>query len=123
MHKVQITPFINCANLDRAIGFYETYLDFECTFKMENYAFLRSEAVAIRLLEVPFDLSIEERENMIYIDVEDVDGLYKKLKPKLDELPKGRVRAPFDQPYKQREFHVTDEDCTLYLFGEEIVEE
>jgi hypothetical protein len=35
-------------------------------------------------------------------------------------LPDGRVRAPFDQPYGQREFHVLDEDGTLVFFGEAI---
>ena len=35
-------------------------------------------------------------------------------------LPDGRVRPPFDQPYLQREFHVIDEDGTLVFFGEDI---
>ncbi|MEM7242859.1 MAG: VOC family protein [Pseudomonadota bacterium] len=120
MYKTQITPFINCADLTRAIAFYEEYLEFECTFQMEGYAFLRSEAVAIRLLETDCDLSIEEREQMIYIDVNGIDALYEKLRAKLEELPDGRQRAPFDQDYGQREFHVKDEDCTLILFGEAI---
>ena len=120
MFKTQITPFINCADLDRAIGFYETYLEFECTFKADNYAFLRSEAVAIRLLELDCDLSIPEREQMIYIDVNGVDALYEKFRKKLETLPPGRQRAPFNQDYGQREFHVKDEDCTLILFGEAI---
>jgi len=34
-------------------------------------------------------------------------------------LPEGRVRAPFNQPYGQREFHVIDEDSLLLFFGEE----
>ena len=42
------------------------------------------------------------------------------MKLRLDPLPKGRVRAPFNQDYGQREFHVIDEDCTLIFFGEAI---
>lgn len=121
MHMHQITPFILVSDLDRAIAFYETYLGFKCGFKMEKiYAFLSAEGVAIRLLEVGFDLSIEERQNSFYIDVHGIDALYEKLRPQIETLPEGRVRAPFDQDYGQREFHVKDEDCTLIFFGEEI---
>lgn len=117
----QITPFIPVADMERAIRFYENCLGFGGTHRMEdNYAFLRRDDVAIRLLKADcdVDLTAPEREIMIYIDVEDVDGLYATLEHALNDLPKGRVRAPFDQPYNQREFHVTDEDCTLILFGE-----
>ena len=36
----------------------------------------------------------------------------------LETLPEDRVRAPFDQPYGMREFHVKDPDGCLLLFGE-----
>ena len=120
MYKHQITPFINVSDLEKSIAFYEDYLGFECTFKMEGYAFLRSEAVAIRLLEVGFDLTIEERDQMIYIDVTGIDAFFETLRKKLETLPEGRMRPPFNQDYGQREFHVADEDCTLILFGGEI---
>lgn len=55
-----------------------------------------------------------------YIDVLGLDALYEELKPNLDKLPSGRVRAPFDQSYGQREFHVIDEDALLVFFGEPI---
>ena len=81
---------------------------------------MRRDAVAVRLVEVSgdVDLSHPERQGSFYIDVEGLDALYAALKPKLDVLPEGRVRAPFDQAYGQREFHVIDEDCTLVFFGE-----
>ncbi|MTI03536.1 hypothetical protein, partial [Roseibium sp. RKSG952] len=59
-------------------------------------------------------------EHSFYIDVEGIDELYEELRSGLDDLPEGRVRAPFDQPYLQREFHVLDEDGTLIFFGEDI---
>ena len=55
----------------------------------------------------------------IYLWVKHVDALYETLKPKLDGLPKGRVRAPFTQDYGMREFHVKDPDGCLLLFGED----
>ena len=42
------------------------------------------------------------------------------MRPALSKLPVGRVRATFNQDYGQREFHVSDEDCTLTFFGEAV---
>ena len=56
----------------------------------------------------------------IYLWVRALDRLYETLEPKLDQLPAGRVRPPFDQAYGMREFHVKDPDGCLLLFGENI---
>jgi catechol 2,3-dioxygenase-like lactoylglutathione lyase family enzyme len=118
----QITPFVPVKSLDKAVDFYSGYLNFDCTFKADNYAFLRHDQVAIRIVQVDdnIDLSVPERQNSFYIDVTDIDALYEGLADKLETLPQGRVRAPFNQDYGQREFHVIDEDCTLIFFGEGI---
>lgn len=120
MRLKQITPFVPCSNLARQITFYRDVLGFEVGFQADNYAFLRRDAVAVRLVEVfgDVDLSHPQREGSFYIDVEDIDAVYAQMKPRLDALPSERVRAPFDQDYGQREFHVADEDCTLVFFGE-----
>lgn len=120
----QITPFVPCTSLDRQIDFYEGVLRFELRFRADNYAFLKRDDVAVRLIEIDktIDLSRPERENSFYIDVNDIDALYRSLETKLMNLPEGRVRAPFDQSYGQREFHVIDEDCTLIFFGEAIAQ-
>lgn len=118
----QITPFVPVNNLDNSVQFFEAILGFECTFKADNYAFIRRDSAALRIIEVDahVDMKDEKREQSCYIDVEDIDALYKELKPKLDLLPAGRVRAPFNQDYGQREFHVKDEDALLVFFGEGI---
>ncbi|WP_171099670.1 VOC family protein [Ruegeria sp. HKCCA6707] len=119
---LQLTPFVLCASLERQIRFYCDRLGFTCTFRQDNYAFLRHGAVAIRLLECPprADGKPLGDEHSFYIDVEGIDELYESLRPGLDDLPETRVRAPFDQPYMQREFHVLDEDGALVFFGEGI---
>ena len=116
----QITPFVPRTSLVAQIGFYRDVLGFELGFQAENYAFLRRDAVAVRLVQVSdtVDLSNPEREGSFYIDVDGIDALYASLKPRLDALPQERVRAPFNQDYNQREFHDADEDCTLVFFGE-----
>ena len=113
-----ITPFVMTHDLAESLHFFTDTLGFECGFKMENYAFVHRKGRALRLLEV--EPSCEIGEQMVYLDCDDVDALYAKLKPKLDMLPEGRVRAPFDQPYMQREFHVKDPDNCLLFFGMDI---
>ncbi|MGR3636352.1 MAG: bleomycin resistance protein [Shimia sp.] len=116
----QITPFVPCSNLARQVAFYRDVLGFQVGFQAENYAFLRRDGVAVRLVEVfsDVDLTNPERQGSFYIDVDDIDAVYAEMKPRLDRLDADRVRAPFDQEYGQREFHVADEDCTLVFFGE-----
>jgi len=118
----QITPFVPCTSLADQLAFYRDVLGFEVAFEAEGYAYLRRDSAALRLVEVwkEVNLTHPERETSFYPDVEGADVLYAALKPRLDELPQGRVRAPFDQDYGQREFHVKDEDCTLIFFGEAI---
>lgn len=118
----QITPFIPCSNLKSQIAFYRGVLGFTVTFELENYAFLKRDKVAIRLVEVhkAVDLSHPERQQSFYIDVHNLEALYESMKTELGALPKGRVRPPFTQDYGQREFHVADEDCTLVMFGETV---
>ncbi len=119
---VQLTPFVLCSSLQNQIDFYCDRLGFSCTFRQENYAFLRNGSVAIRLLECPKrpDGRPLGDNQSFYIDVMGIDELYAQLEPNLSDLPPGRVRPPFNQPYHQREFHVIDEDGTLVFFGQAV---
>ncbi|WP_299042638.1 VOC family protein [uncultured Tateyamaria sp.] len=120
MRLIQATPFVPCTSLEQQVTFFRDVLGFTVGFRADNYAYLHRDGAAVRLVEVTADLSHPEREMSFYIDVEGVDAVYADLKAQLDTLPDGRVRAPFDQDYGQREFHVKDEDCTLIFFGEAI---
>ncbi len=115
----QITPFVMTHDLAGALAFYCDILGFSCSFQMDNYAFVRQQAgIALRLIEVEKDCEIGEQ--MIYLDCDDVEAVYVSLQAKLDTLPEERVRAPFDQPYAMREFHVKDPDNCLLLYGTSI---
>ena len=118
----QITPFVPVSNLEKSVDFFVRILGFNCPFETEKHAYVQRQNVALRLVELhpPVDLTEECREQSCYIDVDNIDALYQDMKPMLDTLPAGRVRAPFDQSYGQREFHVKDEDALLIFFGEEI---
>lgn len=116
---LQVTPFVLCSDLQRQIEFYCQKLGFFCTFQADNYAYLKQGAVALRLLECPAraDGKPMGGDMSFYIDTDDVDQLYQNLRQGLGDLAPQRVRAPFDQPYGQREFHVLDEDGALVFFG------
>jgi len=112
----QITPLIPVANVAKSVAFFKQVLGFKSSDQSEIYAYIYRDDVAMRLQKAGDAVG----EVACYIDVEDVDGLYAELKSELDRLPTGRVRAPFNQPYGQREFHVIDLDSLLIFFGESI---
>ncbi|MGI9243341.1 MAG: bleomycin resistance protein [Verrucomicrobiales bacterium] len=113
-----ITPMVPVGDLDRAIEFYVGVLGFNVGVQFDGYAYIVRDAAAIRLLATGQGAGAGEQS--CYICVEQIDTLYEELKPALDQLSPGRVRAPFDQPYGQREFHVIDEDGLLIFFGEAV---
>ena len=113
----RITPLISVTDIDRSIEFYTRILDFNVGYRSDTYAFLYRDNIAIRLLSAGEVVDKASRQ-CCYIDVEAVDELYESLRERLDKLPKGRVKRPFDQFYGQREFHVIDEDNLVLMFGE-----
>ena len=116
-----ITPIIFVKNLKAAIHFYSHYLQFNVGTSMEGYAYIVRDDIAIRLIQAESSVSgSSSGEQSCYICVNRIDELYQQLEPNLSQLPEGRVKAPFDQPYGQREFHVTDKDSMLIFFGEAI---
>jgi catechol 2,3-dioxygenase-like lactoylglutathione lyase family enzyme len=119
---IQVTPFMHVGDLERALGFFTDILGFEVRFRMSNYAYVRRESVAFRILEQsgPEGAPPGHRRFAYYIDVHDVDALRAELTPKLDALPKGDVIGPIDQEYGQRELLVLAPDGNLIAFGQDI---
>ncbi|MEO1694499.1 MAG: VOC family protein, partial [Pseudomonadota bacterium] len=117
----QITPFLRVSDMDAAVSFYGDVLGFRDVYRIHdpNYAFLKRDNAAVRLMQVDadFDLTRPEAQQVIYIDVDDIDALYNELRPRLDTLPRARLRGLHDTFYGQREFHVVDGDTILVMFG------
>ena len=113
----QITPLISVSDIAQSIGFYADTLGFSTGYQSDDYAYMFRDNIAVRLLKLGEGADINLRQ-CCYIDVEGIDALYESLRPKLDKLPKGRIKIPFNQFYGQREFHVIDEDNLLLMFGE-----
>ena len=106
-----------------SVEFYADILGFERRFVSDdrNFAIVVHGDAALHFLHADDEASLRATANHIsvYLWVKNIDLLYTRYKPKLDRLEQGRVRAPFDQPYGMREFHVKDPDGCLLLFGEE----
>jgi catechol 2,3-dioxygenase-like lactoylglutathione lyase family enzyme len=122
---IQITPFMMVEDLNRAVNFFTEILGFKVLLRMSDYAYLHRETVGMRILEQhgPDGAPPGNRRFAYYIDVRDVDGLYRELKPKLDTLPKGDVHGPADKVYGQRELLVLAPDGNLIAFGQAIKKE
>ena len=119
----QITPFVPVSDIDRSIRFFEDVLGFRATNRMADYAYVRRDSVALRLVSATPNKNLHDPNSQVhcYIDVVGIDHLYALLKPQLDQLPTGRVKPPFNTSYGQREFHVIDEDVLLISFGEQLM--
>lgn len=111
-------------DIETTVDFYADVLGFERRMISDDKTFaivVHGEA-AIHFTKTTDAKALQATANniSIYLWVRKIDKLYERLKSKLDLLPKARVRAPFNQPYGMREFHVKDPDGCLLLFGENI---
>lgn len=105
-----------------SVDFYVLTLGFTCAFQSpDNTVALVHRGPVHMHLQVCGEEEVlaVTRENIaVYIEVEGLDQLWLELAPRLSRLPQGRVRAPFEQDYGMREFHVKDPDGVLLFFGE-----
>ena len=104
------------------MDFYADVLGFERRLETPDFAIAVHGEAAVHFVATddPDALKATANNISIYLWVRGVDDLYAALKPKLDPLPEGRVRPPFDQAYGMREFHVKDPDGCLLFFGQDL---
>ena len=109
-------------NVTATVAFYKDFLGFEARFvaQDESFAAVTRGQAALHFLrsDDPRALAATANNISLHVWVHGLDQLYKELSPQLSELPNGRVRPPFDQPYGVREFHVKDPDGCLLMFAE-----
>jgi len=118
----RITPFMHVPDFDKALWFFTEVLGFELYFRTTNYAYVRREQAAFRILENAGDDGAPpgNRRFCYYVDVEDVDAVAAELKPKAPLLNDGDIYGPIDQIYGQRELMVVAPDGNLLVFGQDI---
>lgn len=115
----QITPFMHVGKLAEAKAFLVDLLGFTIGFEQPGYMYAERDGIAIRVLESDEcdKAGGGNRAFRYYVDVNDVDAIYRELKPKLDKLPPGDVHGPSDKPYGQRELCILAPDGDVFVFG------
>ena len=89
----EINPIIPVSDVIQSANFFESVLGFDSELKESDIAIVRRDGACLRLVPVGDNVG----QLACYIVVEGIDELYRELEPQLKELPKGRVRAPFNQ--------------------------
>ena len=118
MKQVQmITPIVPFADLEAATTFLKSCLGFETRVLLDNYAYCERDGAGIRLVKAPDDADMDDpaRQVSVYICAEDVDAYYEEHSAAIGELPESCRRAPFDQDYGQREFHLIHGPCLFFI--------
>jgi len=118
------TPVLPVSDIGHAVAFFRDVLGFDVGHRFPGYAYLYRDRATIRLIQAADGANMHDpaRQQAVYIDTGQVDGVFDDLRPKLETLPEGHVRPPFDQPYGQREFHIYYEAVQI-IFGAAISQE
>lgn len=114
------STIVPVSNLADSLAFYTHTLGFthEVGSVAYGYVLVRRGALMIAMVNAADEQALKAARTNISAQmwVEDLDALWAEIAPHLEGLPEGRVRAPFDQSYGTREFHIKDPDGFLMLF-------
>ncbi|WP_341862529.1 VOC family protein [Gymnodinialimonas sp. 57CJ19] len=114
------SPIVPVSDLTTSLAFYTQRLGFthEVGKADDGYGLVRRGALMVAFVNAADEAALAATANNISAQmwVDDLDGYWTEIAPRLADLPEGRVRAPFDQSYGTREFHIKDPDGFLMLF-------
>lgn len=126
MQEKQETKILNTRyvlavkDLAKSVEYYKNRLGFITWWEGEGWHFLKRENFLIMLGECPDDRSAFETKNhsyFAYIDVENIDLLYKEFLSKAVEI----LSEIDNKPWGQREFSLQTIDGHRIMFGQEII--
>lgn len=106
-------------NLKESAAFYKTKLGFQTVWEDDGWLFLTRDKVNIMLGECPDDKPASEincHSYFAYLEVENIDGLYKEFQSKQVEIGSSLE----NKPWGQREFSIRTIDGHRITFGEEV---
>jgi len=110
------------SDIEVSVAFYRDALGFEEAIRNEDHSFvtMRRDSFMIGLQGNMPPSAVKTTGEMLAAQVwiDGLDALWSDLEAELSNLPEGRVRPPFMQPYGVKEFHVKDPDGFLMLFSE-----
>ena len=116
-------PIVAVRDVAESTRFYTETLGFQQVIDNAEHGFslVRRGAAMIGLVHGADEQALRATAMNVsaQIWIENVDALWSELKDRLEQLPEGRVRAPFTQSYGTREFHVKCPDGFLMLFTQD----
>ena len=106
-------------NLKRSVKFYRQKLGFAVDFEAEGWAFLRRGRFRLMLGHCPHEVpaaKLRDHSWFAYVDVENVDGLYREFGRRRVKI----VQELVDKPWGMREFGIVTPDGHRIVFGQNL---
>ncbi|SNS68082.1 VOC family protein [Antarctobacter heliothermus] len=124
MKALRATPCLPVADSDAARAFLRDCLGFDVAHRDDRSAYCHLDTATLRLINAPPDADMDDpaRQLVLYIDVDNVEAFHTAHQTALEALPHDHFRAPFDQPYGQREMHVIHGPF-LFILGQPVHKE
>jgi len=107
-------------DMNATVEFYVGILGFTASLKSDVYSILERDGQTIHLTLAEDDRVMEHVRNhaSIYIEVEGIDALWANVRMHKGEFS---TRDLFEQPYRMREFHISDPNNCLVFVGESLI--
>lgn len=94
-----LSPMIPSTNLLETLSFFRDSLDFSTVMENEAYIVCQKDNLTIHILLAGKEIGEME----LYLEVDNIDTLWSKIKDKLMGL---KFKEPFNQGYGMREIHI-----------------
>ncbi len=104
-----LSPMIPSTNLTETANFFRDTLDFSIDLDNEVYVVCQKDNLTIHLLRAGQEIGEME----LFLEVDNVDTLWSKIKDKLMGL---KYKEPFNQEYGMREIHICIPHTNALLF-------
>jgi hypothetical protein len=114
MYKaVHLSPMIPSFDMKETVSFFLDLLEFNTLMNEKGYAILHKDNLYVHILPAG---DIGEME--FYLEVDDVESVWARLKDKKDQFT---YKEPFDREYGMREIHIiVPQTKTLLFIGQPI---
>ena len=114
-------PIVPVRDVAGTIAFYETHLGFTRGFAADDgsYGIVNRGHICIHLQHTDDEdvLKVTTTNMSMYVETDNIEALYETV---MATDPPTQTRAPFDQPYGMREFHIKDPNGFLMFFGQDM---
>ena len=104
-----LSPMIPSTNLSETANFFRDTLDFSIYLDNEVYVVCQKDNLTIHILRAGQEIGEME----LYLEVDNVDTLWSKIKNNLVGL---KFKEPFNQGYGMREIHICIPHTNALLF-------